>query len=544
MNSPPILVVIPARGGSKGVPRKNLRRLGGRPLIAYAIATALASRHAPTVVVTSDDEEIRSVARTLGAKTLPRAEGLAADEATLDGVVDDALRRIEHDTSASFEIVVTLQPTSPLVRTETLDRGIDRLVHDLHVDTVISGTDDRHLRWIRDAEGFRPAYAERVNRQYMPEVYRETGGFLITRRRHVTGSSRIGPSVAIEILDGAEAVDIDTSQDFMLCEAYLARRRIALVVAGYPEIGLGHVHNTLTLAAELVRHDLVFVVPAGHDLAADVIRSYHYPVVRQGNATLTETILALEPDVVINDILDTDEGYVRDLKSSISTVINFEDLGDGARLADVVVNAIYPERQPLSNHHFGPRYFLARNEFLLGQEHIVRPDVTRVLVTFGGTDPADLTKRVLDAITPWCAERSIHIDVVLGRGYSHAPPSTSETATVYDTVGNMAELMRGADVAFTSAGRTVFELALVGVPAIILAQNERELTHLFASEENGFLHLGLGESCGPDEVLAALVALARDPVRRRGMHDLMRATDLRGGRDRVVALVEDAIMRR
>lgn len=544
MTAASILVVIPARGGSKGVPRKNLRRLGGRPLIAHAIEAARASRHEPTVVVTSDDDEILAVARTLGAATLRRAAELSVDEATLDGVVYDALQRMESESGAAYGIVVTLQPTSPLVRTATLDRAIDRLSDDPGLDTVISGADDRHLRWIRERSEFRPDYAERLNRQYLPDVFRETGGLLITRARHVTPASRIGPRVSLEVLDGAEAIDIDTIEDFLLCEAYLARRRVVFVVAGYPEIGLGHVQNALTLAGELVRHELVFVVPSGHDLAAEVIGSHHYAVARQGHRSLAETVLDLEPDAVVNDILDTDETYVRMLKSGGLTVINFEDLGDGARHADLVVNAIYPEREALPNHHFGPRYFLARSEFLLGPEHELRPDVRRVLVTFGGTDPADLTRRVIDAIAPYCAEQSIAVDVVLGRGYAHARPRTSGVVTVHESVGNMDEFMRRADIAFTSAGRTVFELALVGTPSVILAQNDRELTHLFASEHNGFLSLGLGEACPPDRVRAALAGLVDEPARRRGMHDLMRMTDLRGGRDRVVALVEDAIMGR
>lgn len=544
MTAASVLVVIPARGGSKGVPRKNLRRLGGRPLIAHAIDTALASRHEPEVVVTSDDDEILSIARALGAAVLKRATELAVDDATLDGVVHDALHRMETNTGATYSIVVTLQPTSPLVRTATLDRAIDRLIHDQGLDTVISGTDDRHLRWVREAGEFRPAYAERLNRQYLPEVYRETGGFLITRGHHVTPRSRIGPRASLEIVDGAEAIDIDTIEDFTLCDALLARRRVALVVAGFPEIGLGHVQNALTLAGELVRHDLVFIVPAGHDLAAEVIAAHHYRVSRQDGPSLARSVIASKPDVVINDILDTDEPYVRALKASGLTVINFEDLGDGARHADLVLNAIYPEREALDNHYFGPRYFMARSEFLLGPEDELRPDVRRVLVTFGGTDPADLTRLVIGAIEPYCGKRSIAVDVVLGRGYAHPRPSSSGTVTVYESVGNMADMMRRADLAFTSAGRTVFELALVGIPSVILAQNERELTHLFASDENGFLNLGLGETCSPERVLAALVGLVDDPARRRGMHDLMRKTDLRGGRERVVALVEDAIMGR
>jgi CMP-N-acetylneuraminic acid synthetase/spore coat polysaccharide biosynthesis predicted glycosyltransferase SpsG len=544
VNAPEVVVVIPARGGSKGIPRKNLRALAGRPLIAYAIETALASVYGPDVIVSSDDDEILSVARSLGALVLRRPSELASDDVTLDAVVHHALARVREVHGRSPDIVVTLQPTSPLLSTATLDRAIGRLVDEPEVDTVISGTDDRHLRWERTGAEFTPAYGERRNRQYLPETYRETGGFLVTRAQHVTATSRIGPSVAIEPVDGPEAIDIDGVQDLLLSEAYLTRRQVVFVVAGNPQIGLGHVHNALILAGDLVRHDLRFLVPDGHDLAGDALAAHHYPVHRQDGEALVDRIVTLGADAVVNDILDTDVEYITALKQHGLTVINFEDLGPGARHADVVVNAIYPERQFLPGHHFGPRYFLARTEFLVGPLNDIRPSVERVLVTFGGTDPDNLTARVLNVIGPICADRQIAVDVILGRGYGHAKPASGAAITVRDSVGNISDFMRAADVAFTSAGRTVFELALVGTPSIILAQNEREQTHLFATEANGFLTLGLGRACPPGDIKRAFADLVENPASRRRMHELMQATDLRGGRERVVRLVEDAIMHR
>jgi CMP-N-acetylneuraminic acid synthetase/spore coat polysaccharide biosynthesis predicted glycosyltransferase SpsG len=544
VSAPGVLIVIPARGGSKGIPRKNLRGLAGRPLIAYAIETALASAHGPEVIVSSDDDEILSVARSLGARALRRPSELASDDVTLDAVVDHALAQVREANGRSPDIVATVQPTSPLLSTSTLDRAIGRLVDQPDLDTLISGTDDRHLRWERAGGEFRPAYTERRNRQYLPQTYRETGGFLITRARHVTATSRIGPNVAIEPVDGPEAIDIDGVQDLLLCEAYLNRRQVVVVVGGNAQIGLGHVHNALILAGDLVRHDLRFLVPDGHDLAADALAAHHYPVHRQDGEALVDRILALGADAVINDILDTDAEYVISLKKHGLTVVNFEDLGPGARHADLVVNAIYPERQLLPGHHFGPRYFLARSEFLVGTAREIRSSVERVLVTFGGTDPDNLTARVLDVVGPICEDRQIAVDVILGRGYGHAKPASGDAITVHDNVGNISDFMRSADVAFTSAGRTVFELALVGTPSIILAQNEREMTHLFATEANGFVTLGLGRACPPGDLERAFVDLVEHPASRQRMRDLMQTTDLRGGRERVVRLVEDAIMRR
>jgi CMP-N-acetylneuraminic acid synthetase len=150
-----ILIIIPARGGSKGIPRKNLRLLNGRPLISYSIKTALASKHHPMVVVTSDDQEILTVAAKCGARTHLRHPDLSGDGVTLDPVVYELQEQL-----SDADIVVTLQPTSPLLRPETLDSAIDRLIADDGVDTIISVIEDTHLTWRKDGERYVPNYAK------------------------------------------------------------------------------------------------------------------------------------------------------------------------------------------------------------------------------------------------------------------------------------------------------------------------------------------------------------------------------------------------
>jgi CMP-N-acetylneuraminic acid synthetase/spore coat polysaccharide biosynthesis predicted glycosyltransferase SpsG len=541
-HTPAILVVIPARGGSKGIPRKNVRALAGRPLIAYAIAIARASRFAPDVYVSSEDAEILGLARKLGAEVHVRDASLSADDTTLDSVVHDAYRAIRERTGRDYELVVTLQPTSPLLTTASLDSAIQQLLDDPTLDTVISATDDTHLGWTREGERYVPAYEARLNRQYLPPRYRETGGFLICRSRVIRPDNRIGPNVSLALLSGAEAIDIDTPDDWALAEWRLSRREVLFVVSGYPEIGLGHVFNVLTIASELVRHSLSFLVDERSQLAASTIEAHHYRVHRQHSGDIVADILELRPDVVVNDRLDTDEAEMRRLKDAGLILINFEDLGAGARLADLVINAIYPEHEALPNHYFGARYFCARPEFLLTEPRPVSERVERVLLTFGGTDENDLTRRVLEAIGPLCRERGVDIEVILGRGYRHAAEGPAfADARVHRSVATMSDHLRAADVCFTSAGRTVFEVALVGTPAIVLAQNEREETHFFASEEHGFMNLGRGVDATSERIRAAFVGLADDLDDRRLRQARMLANELRGGTARVVRLIERTI---
>jgi spore coat polysaccharide biosynthesis predicted glycosyltransferase SpsG len=222
--------------------------------------------------------------------------------------------------------------------------------------------------------------------------------------------------------------------------------------------------------------------------------------------------------------------------------VNIEDLGEGAQLADLVINAIYPEKVMLPKHYFGPDYFCAREEFLLHKEKEIEPSVKSVLLSFGGVDPANLTLKVLQSIYDFCVENSIAIKVVLGLGYKNLEElKPFRDITIHRNVQSISDFMYEADIAFSSAGRTIYELALIGTPAIILAQNQRELSHFFASVENGFLHLGLGKDVPEDKILDAFKDLHASYEKRAEMNRKMKRHNIRTGRERVIKLIKDLI---
>lgn len=541
---PNILIVIPARGGSKGIPRKNLRALGGQPLLYYSIKTTTASRHRPDVVVSSEDEEIRMVARKMGAGVIHRDPALSRDETTLDGVIYDAMVQAEAATGKTYELVITAQPTSPLLETRTLDAAIDQMLAEPATDTLISVVDDRHLCWEMAGEQLVPAYAERLNRQFLPERYRETGSFFIARRRVVTPASRFGANVQVHPLTARESIDIDTYADWALCEYYLSRKRLLLLTTGYPEIGLGHVYNMLAIAGGIVGHELRFIVDEASQLAYDTIAANNYPVEMVSAAGLAEAVVAHSPDVIINDRLDTTAAYMDELAKSGAKLINFEDLGPGAERAHLVINAMYPERAVVPGHYFGHRYFCLRTEFLLTPEKVnTRPEVQRVLLSFGGVDPNNYTHRILRLIVPECRQRGIRIRVILGRGYQNHESLEvfADDAEIIRDVANMSEQMLTADLAFTSAGRTTFETASLGLPTIVLCQNKRETTHFFAGANYGFRNLGLGTEVEDAAIVAAFLELLADEGQRRYMSELMLAQEIKNGRDNVLQLIKQTI---
>ncbi len=533
-----VLVVIPARGGSKGIPRKNVRLLAGRPLIAYAIQAAKAAKCVSYVLVTTDDEEIAVIARRYGAEVVMRPPELAEDSVTLDPVVFHAVHHAEAQ-GMSPEIVMTVQPTSPLVKPKRLDEAV-ALLEEGGFDTVISAINDTHLAWTRQGGRFVPLYEKRLNRQELPPVYRETGAILASRREWITPTSRIGPRITLLELPPDEAIDIDTYFDWWLAEKSLQRRHILLRTDGGADIGLGHVYRALSLAGRLIDHRVTFVMDAERPMGVDLVRRYHYPLVTFRGEALP-VIEKLQADMIINDILNTEADYIRALKAAGLFVVNLEDLGTGAREAHLVINALYDSPVPLPNHLWGPQYDCLRDEFYSVPVKVLSPKVERVLLTFGGVDESNLTAKVLQALD--MIEGDFTVDVVLGLGYAFEEQLRQTLArlrrrpTVYRHVRRMSELIYRADLAVTSAGRTVLEVASIGVPCVVLAQNSREMHHLHARSEYGIINLGLGRMLKVSEIAETLREVIEDYALRQSMQERMLAVDIRGGCSRMLDVI-------
>ncbi|MEG9327960.1 hypothetical protein V6B16_08430 [Salinimicrobium catena] len=540
-----IIVIIPARGGSKGIARKNLRLLAGKPLISYSIETALNSTYSPDVYVTTEDDEIELIAQKFGAKIHKRPAPLADDKSTLDPVIYTALEFSEKVENKKYDIVITMQPTSPLLAVNSIDAALKSFINSDR-ETIISAQDDTHLTWRKEGLNFFPNYKERLNRQYLEPVYKETGGFLITRRDIITEKNRIGKNVDLFLLKGGEEIDIDTYNDWNLCEYLLQKKKILFVVGGNEIIGMGHVYNTLIVANDILNHEVQFLVPKGNLLAFEKISSKNYKVQIQSSENILDDIENINPDIIINDILDTDEEYIKAIKKRNITCINFEDLGEGAKQADLVINAIYPEREEHENHYYGEQYFILRDEFIFNYSNkTIKEEVNEVLITFGGVDPCNLTEFTLDSIYDFCVNHKIKINIVTGPGYTkYETLDRYKEATVFENVQNISDFMFSADIVFTSAGRTIYEVASIGVPAIVLAQNERELTHFFAAQENGFINLGLGTDVSRKELLDQFKILVNTPGSRIRNHELMINQNLKLGRKKVLSLINNLIQNR
>jgi len=240
-----VLALIPARGGSKSIPHKNIRLFAGYPLIAYSIAAGLAAETVTRVIVSSDDPEILEVARHYGAETpFLRPEEYARDQTPDLPVFQHALQWLEENEGYRPEIIVQLRPTSPFRRVAHIDQAVYRLLERPDADairTVCIPFQNPYKMWQIGANGLmapllQTEFEEPYNmpRQALPEVYWQTGyvdaAWTDTLMRQ---DSMTGRNILPLVIDPSEWVDIDSPDDWRRAERLLESGEISLTDLGF-----------------------------------------------------------------------------------------------------------------------------------------------------------------------------------------------------------------------------------------------------------------------------------------------------------------------
>jgi YrbI family 3-deoxy-D-manno-octulosonate 8-phosphate phosphatase len=243
-----VLAIIPARGGSKGIPRKNIRSFAGFPLIAYSIAAAAQAAVAARVVVSTDDEEIAAVARDFGAETpFMRPPELARDDTTDLPVFQHALKWLGEHERYEPEVVVQLRPTSPIRPPHCVDDAVAMLRAHSDADSVrgvVPAAQNPHKMWMLAGQDqpMKPllvidgiAEAYNAPRQRLPQIYWQTGHVDAIRVDTILKkNSMTGDSVYPLLIDSRYTVDIDNLADWARYEALVYSSSLDIVSPGRP----------------------------------------------------------------------------------------------------------------------------------------------------------------------------------------------------------------------------------------------------------------------------------------------------------------------
>ena len=222
MSSKSVVAIILARGGSKGIPRKNLRLLGGIPLVDWCLNATLKSQKIDSVILSSDSEEILERGKKMGCdihnRSSEHAQDITSSEESMLAVIN------EHPIAKSAEILILVQPTSPLTKSEDFDLALE-LFENEGFDSLATGTLDHSFNWEVDERGnAKPKYDPkfRPRRQEMKNSRKENGAFYITKRKiWEEQKCRLGGKIGFYTMESYQGVEIDTNLDWEILEAYL-----------------------------------------------------------------------------------------------------------------------------------------------------------------------------------------------------------------------------------------------------------------------------------------------------------------------------------
>lgn len=215
-----ILALVPLRGGSKGIPKKNIKLIAGRPLASWVLSAAQKSTYIDKVYVSTDSLEIENIVRglDLGVAVVHRPMEYATDEATTESVMQHFMSLVD------FDVLVTIQATSPMINAKDLDLAIEQFNSE-KFDSMLSAVRVKRFFWEDNATPINYDPLHRPRRQDFKGTLMENGAFYITRREILTSyQCRLGGKIGVYEMDESTSVEIDEPEDWNRVEHLLLGR--------------------------------------------------------------------------------------------------------------------------------------------------------------------------------------------------------------------------------------------------------------------------------------------------------------------------------
>ncbi len=221
-----IIAVIPARGGSKRIPRKNIKLLAGKPLIVYAIEAALKSKYLDRVIVSTEDEEIAAIAKQCGAE-IPfiRPMELATDAAKTLDTLQHSVKFLEENENYKPDLIILIQSTSPLVLTEDIDKAVEKSLETNANSCATFCEITERPEWMYKIEDgkaklFFEQKIQETRTQYLPKIFRLNGAVYVIKYDTLMIENKIldNANLAAVIMPKERSIDIDEPIDFEITE--------------------------------------------------------------------------------------------------------------------------------------------------------------------------------------------------------------------------------------------------------------------------------------------------------------------------------------
>ncbi len=516
-----VLVIIPAFSGDQALPDQHVRKLNGVSLVQIAISLSKQMVEDNNILLITDIDEVELIASRNGVSTIRSAE-------------IDLSSNFLKIFAKKIQYFIFLWPNTPLIKKSDVLQALKQF--ETRPENVLVTKKDELIKLHHNCT-IQDLFKESKSKS----IIRDIKSFIIIKAGSILRKNRT--EFFYEYNLGNNAVEILNYQDWWICEKFQKRKRIVFVVAGNADIGMGHIYRSLTLAHEIHDHEIIFLCTKESELALKKIAEKFYETIFQ-KENLIDEVLKLNPDLVINDFLDTGEEYIKLLKLNDVKVVNFEDLSNGALLSDLTFNELFDK--PLfssKNTFWGHKYLFLRDEFNGAKRHEYLIKVKTIMITFGGTDPQNYTINVLNTIYEYCILKGINIIVVAGPGYSHKIElaeylKTKKNITFTWATNIMSQVMEKAQLAISSNGRTIYELSHMNIPSIIVSQNQRETLHHFSNIKNGFINLGILKSQMDYNILLdTLKKLVENNTFRKNQIQKMKKQNFLLNKQRVVKMI-------
>lgn len=493
-----MIIMIPARIGSKGIPKKALRPFLGKALLSWVVEAAIKVRDSKVFVNTDGEEIVEFIKSHYPSVNLfIRDKKLSGDEITLDELAYDFAKTI---SNVDKDLILTLQPTSPFISTDLINSVASKLKQQSK-GSIITVSKKGKLTWRKTNDVFEPLYSKRLNRQELDPIYEENGAILGCYIEELLQSkTRVNQPVLCHETSGGLDYDIDTPKDWRMATEYAKKKSIAAVFIGDKNLGSGHFNRMMSIMHFLPDFEISLIgFKLDKDFKDRCIDSNYQSFFAKDEQELLSFCAEINPGLVLLDILNTSRKLIEDIRRNENMkIVSFEDNGEGALATDLTINELYPSITSKKSILCGPEYTFLRDQF--DNLNFDLPRDIDILISFGGTDPNDLTIKVIS----WLINGGLSnkkVVIILGLGASRQKETIEKIICehglksweIYMNVSNMANLMIRASVAITASGRTIYELAACKVNTICICQNLRQLTHLFASEVNGVQNLGYYE---------------------------------------------------
>ena len=218
-----VVAIIPARGGSKGIPRKNLKLIGGQPLVGHAINQALSCRGIHRTIVSTEDSEIRQVAMSFGAEVMDRPEKFAHDNTIqeVDRLLCYTVDRLEQ-TGEQIDVVVLLYATAPLRDAETIDRAVHLVTHEGY-DSALSVYEDTSYIWRKNGHdtlepvNYDPAKRGPRQKEAWNQYVENKAVYVMNRHLLMNTGCRLGGRIGFVTMPRWRSIDVDQPEDLRVC---------------------------------------------------------------------------------------------------------------------------------------------------------------------------------------------------------------------------------------------------------------------------------------------------------------------------------------